>query len=143
MGHNDLCILFTLNHKAMTIRSQELRLNNLVIVNHKTDLISTVIGIQPEMISVEFERQPDLVSGLHVSPNNLNGIPLTEQWLIDFGFQSDPYFDRYEYYGIQVDCDKTKGETQLWIDDASYIKHVHQLQNLYFALTGHELTLNK
>jgi hypothetical protein len=67
-------------------------------------------------------------------------IPLTEEWLFNFGFISNPYEDRYEKGSIHIECIKTKGETYLWIENMPHIKYVHQLQNLHFALTGEELT---
>jgi hypothetical protein len=69
-------------------------------------------------------------------------IPLTEEWLLKFGFIPNPYQDRYEKGIIKFECDKTLGETILWIELAPHIKYVHQLQNLYFALTEEELILN-
>jgi hypothetical protein len=67
-------------------------------------------------------------------------IPLTEEWLLKFGFVSNPYEDRYEKGTIHIECDKTKGATYLWVENMPHIKYAHQLQNLYFALTGEELT---
>ncbi len=66
-------------------------------------------------------------------------ILLTEEWLLRFGFVSNPYQDRYENKSIHVQCNKTRGVTELWIENMPHIKYVHQLQNLYFALTGEEL----
>ena len=65
----------------------------------------------------------------HIKP-----IPLTEEWLLKFGLMS------------------IKTELGFWNNgDAIYfsygfeksieLKYVHQLQNLYFALTGEELTI--
>jgi len=71
----------------------------------------------------------------------LEPIPLTEEWLLKFGFESNPYEDRYEKGEIYVECNKTKGFTELWLSGFPHIKHVHQLQNLYFALTGEELII--
>jgi len=68
-------------------------------------------------------------------------ILLTEEWLIKFGFVSNSYQDRYENKAIHVECNKTRGFIDLWIERMPHIKYVHQLQNLYFALTGEELTL--
>lgn len=69
-------------------------------------------------------------------------IPLTEQWLLDFGFVSNAYADCYDKE-IKIECDKTKGRLDLWCSNITgriiYLKHVHQLQNLYFALTGNKL----
>jgi hypothetical protein len=74
-------------------------------------------------------------------------IPLTEEWLLKF---------RFEDRGPQPDSDElgrfTKYPIGLWIMDGSFItagdfdvslKYVHQLQNLYFALTGEELKLSE
>ncbi len=72
---------------------------------------------------------------------SIDPIPLTEEWLLKFGFISNPYEDRYEKGLIHVECDKTKGATYLWINNMPHIKHIHQLQNLYFAITGEELTI--
>jgi hypothetical protein len=73
---------------------------------------------------------------------HLQPIPLTEEWLVKFGFISNPYFDRYEMGVLHIECDKTKGHLMLWIEKLPYameLKSVHQLQNLFFALTGEEL----
>lgn len=71
------------------------------------------------------------------------GIPLTEEWLLKFGFK---------YYGTTWLRDGFKGAIILYLNntfeymygefeiDNDY-KYVHQLQNLYFALTGTELTI--
>lgn len=72
-----------------------------------------------------------------------NFIPLTEEWLLKFGFESNPYQDRYENKVIQVECNKLRGYTELWIDGMPHIKYIHQLQNLYFALTGEELEIKE
>jgi len=66
-------------------------------------------------------------------------IPLTEQWLVKLGFVKDIY-DDWVCKGVfgpfingKFDLDR-KGRT-------TPIKSVHQLQNLYFALTGEELEI--
>lgn len=69
-----------------------------------------------------------------------NPIPLTEEWLLKFGMD-DGVFEDNQYFSIR----KSQAEFQEWsvyFDDefiGEYIKYVHQLQNLYFALTGEEL----
>ena len=73
-------------------------------------------------------------------------IPLTEEWLLNLGFISNPYQDRYENKPLHIECDKTKGSLILWCEQlpkSIFIKYVHQLQNLYFALTGEELTIKE
>jgi hypothetical protein len=79
-------------------------------------------------------------------------IPITEEWLVKFGFT-------YKSMGISGSiCNRHSGH---WCKDSKpyfagskkefdiflqfgegvEIPHVHQLQNLYFALTGEELEL--
>jgi len=77
--------------------------------------------------------------------DDIQPIPLTEEWLECFGFERN------------LNDDLTKGQLTLQVSvngnwfrvldemrlDGIEIKHVNQLQNLYFALTGQELTLIK
>ena len=84
-------------------------------------------------------------------------IPLNKDWLLKFGFKR--YAKEYVYY-IKVDCYLTivvdgddfsislldfdiedYGERSDYITPNLSTKHVHQLQNLYFALTGEELEI--
>lgn len=76
-------------------------------------------------------------------------VPLTEEWLVKFGINNVSvtrikcYQTILGYYNITIEDNIFK----FWISDcddcrfALDIKYVHQLQNLYFALTGEELTL--
>ena len=71
-------------------------------------------------------------------------IPLTEEWLLIFGFKNGVIKDN------KVGVLEVKLNGYTWIGgehsehgyEPKEIKHVHQLQNLYFALTGNELALN-
>lgn len=73
-------------------------------------------------------------------------IPLTTEWLERAGFIKEMYDEEvwYElFYGpwIFLQGDKN-GFTEVTIEgfeDSLRVKYVHQLQNLYFALTGEEL----
>lgn len=68
-------------------------------------------------------------------------IPLTEEWLLRFGFEKDRSGYRLDdinslsFSENYIVCwhDKVLGIKQ--------IEYVHQLQNLYFTLTGEELTI--
>lgn len=77
-------------------------------------------------------------------------IPLTEKWLLRFRFfeYENNYFSKTQIYAerekITVSFHFSKNGTDLIIDEygnSEYrsIYYVHQLQNLYFALTGKEL----
>jgi len=71
------------------------------------------------------------------------GIPLNEDWLLKFGFEQD----EYKAYWYKQDLFYIRIEEGKLIYDHPFhpvdLQFVHQLQNLYFALTGTELELKK
>ncbi len=90
-------------------------------------------------------------------PDRFAPIPLTKEWLERFGFErrgegySSNIFYRQEdllnwEYAVHI-----SKETGITVSHGFYgqfselanIGYVHQLQNLYFALTGEELNQNK
>lgn len=88
-------------------------------------------------------------------------IPLTPEWLEKFGFKFRVYGNENTEYDLNIGGTycylhgwKKKDEKEVKIDFLYYdddgtnevgqvIKYVHQLQNLYFALTGEELTVKE
>ena len=82
-------------------------------------------------------NQPIQVGILQIKySDDFNPIPLTEEWLVKFGFESNNsssnfltyYNERYDYrIEIYQDGD-------VWFDELRKIQHVHQLQNLYLPL---------
>ncbi len=83
-------------------------------------------------------------------------IDLTEEWLVNFGFVIDDsqygiaWNNGHEWHSIYLvpyengiaSVIKTHGVgTERNIMNLCEIKYVHQLQNLYFALTGEELKI--
>lgn len=102
-------------------------------------------------------------SGLHqvevydMSGFKLKPIPLTEEWLKKFGFKKTGKKDIKKFYGIgwlytrsayQIfidfcDCavSEETNDTAIFIE--ADIEYVHQLQNLYQALTNQELTIDE
>jgi len=71
----------------------------------------------------------------------IEGIPLSEEWLLKLGFEKENDFKHPNapMYFINV-----RGKLTCFLHNLSHgnIKYVHQLQNLYFALTGEELTIH-
>ena len=82
---------------------------------------------------------------------DVSPIPLTEEWLIKFGFPLQaPYTDDDGISGTsRMLFDLNNGflysDSLAWCNHVNYkpIKYVHSLQNLYFALTGEELTIKE
>jgi hypothetical protein len=84
-------------------------------------------------------------------------ILLTEEWLLKFGFEkTDDYGDQIYYepkdrdkrnYYICFDHDEISfglsvfGNCTNLIYDAEHLQYVHQFQNLYYSLTGIELSV--
>ena len=92
-----------------------------------------------------------VIDDLYVA-DQVEPIPLTEEWLIKFGFRkvdkklelnprlNDSYFiDALD--DLIIDLERVDKYYIPWFGDgtSNKLKHVHQLQNLYFALTGEEL----
>jgi hypothetical protein len=89
----------------------------------------------------------ELVDFVDIYENKTIGIykpiPLTEEWLLKFRFVKKDYGCQIHYYANTKSLWKITFKKDIFKRDKTIIKYVHQLQNLYFALTGQELTLNK
>lgn len=68
-------------------------------------------------------------------------IELTEDWLIDNGFYAVEV-DSGEYYYQNYRFRLNSNYAGFYYSRNLTVKYVHQLQNLYFALTGSELQVN-
>lgn len=80
---------------------------------------------------------------IHEGYINHKPIPLTEEWLLKFGFKSiqDGW---YEYSNSNITFSWNIYDRQLrFLGEPFNIQYVHQLQNLYFALTGEELEVKQ
>jgi hypothetical protein len=86
----------------------------------------------------------------------LEPIPLTEEWLLKFGFMefkggisldNEEFTLTYTHKNtdktilLEVTREDEWGRHQYTCIVLNHIKYVHQLQNLYFALTGKELEM--
>jgi len=115
-----------------------------IMVSKSEDKIDCPDGVNIQ-VATSRDIYPRYQTGL------LFGIPLTPEILEKCGFVEDKYNPgRFEkeiddqhklvygsYDGIILECDDTFYNIEL-----SKIQYVHQLQNLYFALTGNELNIN-
>ena len=124
----------------------DLRIGNLVGIK-ETALHADGCNHSEAIFEIE-EIKKDVVQfkGYHAGEyyKDLKPIPLTEQWLLDFGFVNDSNL-HYRWtmgdiliYDIDDNC--------ICISDTwefGMRKYVHQLQNLYFALTQEELILKE
>jgi hypothetical protein len=116
------------------MKANELRLGNYI--GDKDD-IAIVESIDKEGCMVQFIN--DEKQGFRIS-EPINAIPLTEEWLLKFGFVlENGWFkkNRLLLFNINNNYFTTLSKEIVSVN----ITTVHQLQNLYFALTNEELTM--
>ncbi len=138
------------------MKANELRIGNYVSC---PDGLATIVEIDGRHNRVVvYEEEYNDRSGYLLS--RISPVPLTEEWLVKFGFSlvhknnkhyfitlSEPGQYAFHVYGIDENfgiafSDNILGETRDYIPRTS-IKYVHELQTLYFALTGEELTIKQ
>ena len=147
------------------MKANELRIGNFISDTNASDRFFAPVK------KLDFSRC--YYGQFHSAYSDLKPIPLTEDWLLRFGFQDDNKEEREKYkhfptnflrknvtplsryFWVYRENDPLlakrkdirgieQGEFQVWANQ-SYcmsVQYVHELQNLYFALTKQELTLN-
>ena len=139
------------------MKANELRIGNLVDLGNR---IAKVIEINHlGCVVVDLEETQDTIEDYE----RTKPIPLTEEWLVKFGFveikRHTHDFEEVFYSKSIINGQPNHNETLVislplnhceigeYNIEESYlmninIDYVHQLQNLYFALTGEELEFN-
>lgn len=116
------------------MKATELRIGNYIERHNKVHGEKDIIQVDGGTPLLAFEGMTTL---------KFNPIPLSEEWLLKFGFIYNDFINGY----ILDFEDKTllfmdNGlDLCLMNNESIDCKYVHQLQNLYFALTGEEITL--
>jgi len=139
------------------MKASELRIGNYVMEKHYGLRKVIKIDSREGQDNVYRDAYGDAHGGF------IRPIPLTEEWLLKFGFEViGTYVNEgilVTDYGINItDCNNDEklivsdwnmnvsigeySEDDYYVCNFNY-KHVHQLQNLYFALTGEELKIKK
>lgn len=133
---------------------KELRLRNWIGFGRKENgdfLIGQVEGLHGDLMggTVNIKNHDQTFLAQQLFP-----IPLTEEWLLKFGFEDVTGV----YYTLHISPDfklllipadgfypqLNKADENGWQSvSLNKIEFVHQLQNLYFALTGEELLIAK
>jgi hypothetical protein len=122
------------------MKANELRIGNLVQVDN---IPVRVLWFDYDGAVCESLDKKDMVQ-MHIEP-----IPLTEEWLIKFGFMKpknptkgfENSFSKGSFIWTEHRFYLDAGNDEGWIIDEYKIEYVHQLQNLYFTLTGEELEI--
>ena len=126
------------------MKANELRIGNLIIgeythdYDRKEQLLCKVVVID-SVGETQHSIWVDSNSSVETF-DDFKPIPLTEDWLKRFGIKND--IDVWELTGVFWLQELEDGCFFLGCNSGwtgIEIKYVHQLQNLYFALTGEEL----
>ncbi len=127
---------------------RELRIGNLVKYGvHNVPIKSINVSYDNE--ATVYVKLNEKLNHYCLSINEIEPIPITEEWLLRFGFtkisqHTDGFY--LNVNGCKIAGLKLDGESvKLWLNMfgtsiVNDIIYIHQLQNLYFALTGKELT---
>lgn len=123
---------------------QLMRLNKVL---HKGE-VQTVDCISPGNVTFVEDIKGGKYYGEWADLDEVEFIPLTEEWLEKLGFTTD---GRHHTVCYDLGLLSIEVPNKLYSSGRAYFnswcilnempKHVHQLQNLYFALTGEELTI--
>ena len=147
------------------MKAKNYRIGNLITIDNK-ELHPTLVGVVMEVISIGTTKPINGLSDTDygVSVNVLGNtrritepeysqfiryvkpIEITEEWLIDFGFNLVVKEGNQGEFRVYQLNEITYNTNHGWWWKHYLIvqpKYVHQLQNLYFAITGQELTINQ
>ena len=108
------------------MRAEELRIGNWVYIPTNND----------KYLQIE---QDDFSSN-NISDYSLvefaKPIPLTEEWLLKFGFKKE---NNFTWGNLKMELKQKEDGFSIWLGADLYLEHVHQLQNLYHILMGEGL----
>jgi hypothetical protein len=113
------------------MKANELRIGNWVEITQPKKGIYTTVEQSTFSTNIE---------------NNFKPIPLTEEWLLKFGFTNNNVDSIYEIKNYYLEYIQDGNLNFYFFEYGEWfikIAHVHKLQNLYFALTGEELTIKQ
>jgi hypothetical protein len=122
------------------IQANELRIGNLVTWEDEPNRILKVDEIGYNRW-VRFENGDGSI--IDDEECNLQPIPITEEWLLRFGFELELKEGNQNEYRVYSFNQITYNTNHGWWWNKCHLEvqpnNIHQLQNLFFALTGEEL----
>lgn len=130
------------------IQPNELRLGNYV---SQLGAVCQVVAVSAKINDSVYISQLGDTRSEGFTPESIDPIPLSDEWLAKFGFDDDG-FRQYTLLNWGVKVVESLASKGSWIiyqgflrqfQEIAEVQYIHQLQNLYFALTGEELKLNE
>jgi hypothetical protein len=132
------------------MKAEELKIGNYVTWIDQTTESQTVLTLTGivlgDCIWLEWEWEDGEKDNTDCDLESIKGIKITDKWLKDFGATYDPnnkrfWIDKFDYFltdDFAFYChDEVYGHTW-WLRNIHY---VHELQNLFYSLTGEELKI--
>lgn len=122
------------------IKVNELRPGNYVLHNDELMQIESYCNGKVNVYAGYYGDAPHIHG---IDCGNINLIPLTPEWMERCGFKEGTNYLFGKQLKLGIHSDYTYIGT-LTSTSAAYVaptQYVHQLQNLYFALTGDELQI--
>lgn len=119
------------------IQSNELRIGNLLQDKVSKTELKVIELTEKNIVTYVIDRSMfPLKDGWGIEP-----IQLTEEWLLNFGFERQPWGLVKGGLLFKDNIKHPCEELTLEIGNGFRVtaQYVHQLQNIYFALTGEEL----
>lgn len=113
------------------MKATELRIGNYVYRQSDKMIVNRNSIYQIEVVTRQTE-------------NKYEPIPLTNEWLINFGFEKSEDVSIFSKDDIYIGF-RQNGDFEPLCQGLQYgnsLKYVHQLQNLFFALTEEDLSLS-
>lgn len=134
------------------MKASELRIGNWVETPREAQRVDyihkDIIGLENCIGGTDRYQVNPIWSG---DIEDLKGVPLTEEWLVKFGFEKTVSDGRDAFKKGDLWFSKDGSKWDFWFqdDESGDIfswglrpSYVHQLQNLYHSLTGEELAVN-
>lgn len=118
------------------IKANELRIGNYFI--DAKGRLCTVDVVSADMEETIITVKRGALTTLPIKP-----IPLTEEWLLKFGYSEIEFSIPKKYRNHSRVSLRCNFDDERLFYDGRQIQYVHQLQNLYFALCGEELTIKE
>jgi hypothetical protein len=132
--------------KNMELKVEELRIGNFI---NRLDRQTKITATASDRHGLGYVSTD--IDGA-VTINQISPIVLTEEWLLrcpqikrsnKLSYNLHVYY--FEILGVQIDIACKEGSDGIIVDwnrnISSKIQYVHQLQNLFFTLTGNELEI--
>jgi hypothetical protein len=121
------------------MKPSELRIGNYIlgeVEDWKVGRVTAINIMGNDDVSLDIDAESYLIT-------DIQPIPLTEEWLLKFGFTHENTIGGWSKWSNK----KMKLlDMKFYFESSEYfirVEYVHQLQNLYFALTGEELTIKE